>query len=95
MGMSNYSAAVKGNAALALSGGPTGRLNTLENTRKSLARVCRMYAHMDIPPEYFRNLCYGLNSLVTAWKTEFELVDVQRQIDEIKAMLEVANHGKD
>ena len=90
----DHHAQVQGNTALALTGGPHLRLSTLTQTRKSLARVVRMYARMELPREYFKALVHGLNSLVAAWRTEYELVDVQRQIDEIRGMLREVEREK-
>ena len=90
----DYQAAVKANTNLALSGGPLLRLNNLTNTRRSLARIVRMHARMEIPTEFYKAVVYGLNSLIVAWKTEHDLVVVRKEIDEIKEMLTEAIHAK-
>ena len=50
-------------------------LNSLENARRSLVRVIRWYQHDQISSEKYRNLIYGLMSLLAYLKTEkgFEL----------------------
>ena len=93
---SDYSYDVQANANLVLKGGLRLDLNTLENARKSLARVIRRYARLELPREHTKVLIHGLNSLIAAFRVEYDVVDVQREIDEIKSMLKLKGreHGE-
>ena len=90
----DYSFEVKSNTALAQSGGTTLRLNTLENTRKSLARVVRMYGRLEIPERYYKSLVYGLGVLITAYRAQYEYEDLRREIAEIRDLLREVEHAK-
>jgi len=69
-------------------GGMSPRLNTLENSRKSLARILRLYAQGKIEDAaYFRNLVYGLSHLLNYWKVEHDL-EFEKRLEEIEAKLE-------
>jgi hypothetical protein len=46
------------------------RLNSLENSRKSLSRVIRAYYSGDVPENQYRALVYGLDKLLAYWKEE-------------------------
>ena len=64
------------------------RLNTLANTRKSMARLLRMRLREELDREVFRDLCYGFSAYCQIWKLEqdsdFEkrLETVENRMDE-------------
>jgi hypothetical protein len=51
----------------------TLRLNTPVNTRKSFARIIRLFARHEIEGDYYRALIYGLSQYLNAWKLEKDL----------------------
>ena len=44
------------------------RLNTVENTRKSMGRLIRMYLRDEVEREVFRDAIYGFSAYLSAWK---------------------------
>lgn len=62
------------------------RLNTLENTRKSYARILRAYNKDELSENKFRNLCYGLSGYLSYFKLIKDL-DIEKDIKEIKETL--------
>lgn len=63
------------------------RLGNLKNTRQSLSRIIKLYGAGELKAEKYRNLCYGLNSLIVAFKTEIEIMEVleiKKDIEDIK-----------
>jgi len=65
------------------------RLNSAEATRRSLARVVRLYDRGEIPDWRYRGLVYGINSLLGYWKLEADL-RIEERLDELEARLEKA-----
>ena len=62
------------------------QLDTLENSRKTFARVIEGYATGEVSESQSRTLAYLLGGLLSYWKVELDL-RVQEDIDEIKAQL--------
>jgi hypothetical protein len=58
------------------------RLNTLQNSRKSYARVIREYAQGKIEEKYARTLAYLLTGFLSYWKEERE-GRVEAKLDEL------------
>jgi len=54
------------------------RLNTLKNTRRTFARIIRLYARGEIQRDLYRDLCYGLGGLLSYWKTELDAEVIDR-----------------
>lgn len=65
------------------------RLNSLENTRKTYARILRLYAKGGLDRELYRDLIYGLTGFLAYWKTEKDL-EIEGRI----AALEAAMRGE-
>ena len=63
------------------------RLNNLENSRKTFARLIREYAKGNIPRTVFRDLCYALVGFLSFLKTEKEL-DIEERISALEELLE-------
>ena len=63
------------------------RLNTIENSRKSLARLVRLRGRNEITDSDYRALVYGLSSLLAYWKLETDTA-IQKDILEIKTDIE-------
>lgn len=55
------------------------RLNSLENSRRSFARIIRMYIRGEIDRITYRDLCYGLSAFLGYWKTELE-TDIEERL---------------
>jgi hypothetical protein len=53
-------------------GPPRIALGDYKSARHSLARILRMYFRKELDTEHFRNLCYGLNILLSYDKFEKE-----------------------
>jgi hypothetical protein len=69
------------------------RLNTIGNTRRSMARVLRAVDAGKISHEEGRSYAYMLLTQSNLFKTEMEL-GLQKQIDELKRMIqELQNNG--
>lgn len=51
---------------------PSLRLNTLQNTRRSLARLVRMRARAEIEDADYKSLVYGISHLAQFFKLETE-----------------------
>ena len=66
---------------------PRLRLNSLENTRKSYARILRMYARGELLPAFFRNLVYGMTGFLSYWKLEADL-EIEKRLEAIERRLE-------
>lgn len=70
------------------------RLNTLTNTRKTFARILRMYASKKIRSRlFFRDLIYALSRYSEMFKMEIS-EDLQRRLDDIERRLDQAEQGK-
>ena len=54
------------------------RLNTVENARRTFARLLRAYDKDEIEPQKFRNLCFGFATFLSFFKCETELEIVNR-----------------
>ena len=50
------------------------RLNSLTNSRKTLARVIRLYDRKKIDGDHYRALIYGLCTLLNFFKVEAEML---------------------
>ena len=61
----------------------TGKLwlNSLENTRKTYARILRKYAAGELNRVVFRDLVYGLTGYLAYFRTEIELHEL-RELEE-------------
>ena len=55
------------------------RLNTLENSRKSFARIIRMYLSDEMDRVMFRDLIFALGGYLGYWKTELE-TDIEERL---------------
>lgn len=64
---------------------PTGgqniqlRLNSLENSRKSFARIIREYMRGDLDRVTFRDLVFAMSGFLGYWRTEKEL-DIEERL---------------
>jgi len=63
---------------------PRFPLNTIEQTRRSFARVIRMYIKKKIGREEYRDLVYGLSSYANVFKIQkdLEMADMLNEIQE-------------
>ena len=61
-------------------------LNTLENSRKTFARLLRKYARGEIDRVLYRDLVYGLTGYLGFFRTEIELQTVRELEDRLKAL---------
>jgi len=68
------------------------RLNTISNTRRSMARVLRAVDAGKISHEEGRSYAYMLLTQSNLFKTEMEL-GLQKQIDELKRMIKELQDG--
>jgi hypothetical protein len=61
-------------------------LNTLKNSRNSLARLMRMYSKGNISHVQFRNLVYAFSHFIQFYKTDFEnrIIALEQKADEKK-----------
>jgi len=62
-------------------------LNSLENSRKSISRILRLYWKGEMEADHFRNMMYGFSILHSYWKTEKEL-EIENRIEAIEKQLE-------
>ena len=60
------------------------RLNSLNNTRLSMARITRLYTAGEIEHQTYRNLYYGFSILLQAHKLERE-DEIIKRIEELEA----------
>lgn len=65
------------------------RLNSVVNTRKSLAKVVRLYARGQLPEARFRALCYGLSHLIAAFRLE-KNIEIEERLAKIEEVMEAA-----
>jgi len=63
------------------------RLNTLENSRRSFARIIRMYLSDELGRVRFRDLVFALGGYLGYWKVEME-TDIE---DRLTALEERGN----
>ena len=63
------------------------RLNTIENSRKSLARLVRLRGRNEITDSDYRALVYGLSSLLAYWKLETDTA-IQKDIEDLRQRIE-------
>ena len=63
------------------------RLNTLENSRKSFARIIRMYSRGEIGRILFRDLAYGFTGFLSYWRLEKD-TEIEARLEAIEAALE-------
>jgi hypothetical protein len=69
------------------------RLNSVGNTRKSLAKVVRLYARGQLPEGRFRALCYGLSHLIAAFRLE-KNIEIEERLAMIEETMEAAEEYK-
>jgi hypothetical protein len=62
------------------------RLNTLTNSRKSLARLMRMYKNGQVADQMFRSMIGGYNVLLQYFKAIAEL-EIEARLTKIEALL--------
>jgi len=62
---------------------PRLALNTLENARKSYARLIRGYMAGKIPEPIFKAVCYGLSGFLGYWREE-KSIELERRIEMIE-----------
>ncbi len=62
------------------------QFDTLENTRKSYARILEAYARSEISERNLRAFTYALSGYLSYWKLEKD-IDIERRIEEIEAQL--------
>lgn len=62
------------------------RLNTLENSRKTFARLIRLYNADQISTEKFRTLCYAMSHYLSYWRLEKD-IEIERRLDLIEDKL--------
>lgn len=62
------------------------RLNTLENSRKSYARILRAYLRGELPTEQARTLGYLMTGLLQYWRLESDL-RIEERLTEIEDQL--------
>jgi len=55
------------------------RLNSLENSRKSFARLIRMYLSDEMDRVMFRDLVFAMSGYLGYWKTELE-TDIEERL---------------
>ncbi len=55
------------------------RLNSLENSRKSFARLIRMYLSDEMDRVMFRDLVFAMSGYLSYWKTELE-TDIEERL---------------
>ena len=65
---------------------PIIQLDTLENSRKTFARIIEHYAAGEISENQSRAFCYMLGGFLSYWKLEADL-SIQQDIEQIKAQL--------
>ena len=61
-------------------------LNTLENSRKTYARLLRKYAAGELDRTVFRDLCYGLTGYLAYFRTEIELKELRELEERIREL---------
>ena len=59
------------------------RLNTLDNSRKSLARVLNSFHRGDMEEGKYRALVYGLAHYLQYWKL-IKDVEIERRLDDLE-----------
>jgi len=64
------------------------RLNTIENSRKSLARLVRLRGRNEITDSDYKPLIYGLSSLLSYWKLETDTA-IQKDIEDLRQRIEI------
>lgn len=68
----------------------TLRLNTLENSRKTLARLMRLHASGKVERDMFKDLVYGCSVLLSFFKAELDQ-DFAERLEHVEEMLEGQN----
>ena len=63
------------------------RLNSIENSRKSLARLVRLRGRNEITDSDYRALVYGLSSLLAYWKLEADTA-IEKDIENLRQRIE-------
>jgi len=61
-------------------------LNTLENTRKTFARVIRAYARGNMTERNYRSLVYGLSQYVNVWKVQIDYEEFRELEERIREL---------
>ena len=65
---------------------PVIQLDTLENSRKTFARIIEHYAAGEISENQSRAFCYLLGGFLSYWKLEKDL-EIEQRIEELEARL--------
>lgn len=63
------------------------RLNTLQNARRTYARILRARFTGEIDRETYRDLVYGFSTFIGMWKLQ-QTEELAERIDALEAMLE-------
>jgi hypothetical protein len=69
------------------------RLNTLENSRKTLSRAIRARMNGTLTDTDFRSFTYGMSQLLAYFKTESDQ-EILRSISEVRTLVEDRSNGK-
>jgi hypothetical protein len=69
--------------------GASMTLNTITNTRKTLARLIRRFNKSKITESKFRALVYAISQYKDLFLKEVEITDIQRDYERIKEALEI------
>ena len=64
------------------------RLNTVSNTRKTWARLVRLYAKGQVERTAYRDMGFGFEKLLKAWRLEIDTEFAER-LDLIEEQLEM------
>jgi hypothetical protein len=63
------------------------RLNSLENSRRTYARLLRAYFNGEIEQQKFRDLVYGFSTFIGMWKLQ-QAEELAERIDRIEEALQ-------
>ena len=69
-------------------------LNTVENSRKTLARLLREYNSDAIEHQKFRNLCFGFTTFLSFFKQEADL-RIEKRINDLAEEIQEIRMGRD
>ena len=72
---------------------PMLRLNTLENSRKTLCKLMRLYAGDKVERDKYKDLIYGCSVLLSFFKAELDQ-DFAERLEHVEEMLEGQNVTK-
>lgn len=62
-------------------------LNTLTNSRRTMARLLRLYNKDELTGDKYRNLIYGMAKFLEYWKAEKNL-DIEERLTKLEQYLE-------